>query len=148
MSEKRAPDSATDVIGVWTLTGMVREDAVTGELDAGAFSENPKGYLIYTPGGHMSAFTEHGEGRPALKPDHLSAPEADKARAMETVISYCGRYRVEEGAVVHIVDVSWDPAYHGQEHIRHAILEGDRLTLYRAPADGHAGWYIHWKRVE
>ncbi len=147
-SKSRPPIGPDDVVGVWALDGMVRQDAETGELDPTAFSANPIGYLIYTPGGHMSAFTEHGDGRSALKPDHVSAPDADKARAMETVISYCGRYRVQNGAVIHIVDVSWDPAYHGQEHVRHATLEDDRLTLYRAPADGHAGWYIHWRRVE
>jgi len=142
------PEGPEDVIGVWTLVGMERIDAETGALDATAFSAQPKGMLIYTPGGHMSAYTEHGSGRPALKPDHLTAPDADKARAIETVISYCGRYRVENGAVIHIVDLAWDAGYIGQEHVRHATLEGDRLTLYRAPADGHPGWNIHWQRAE
>ena len=146
--ESRPPQGPEDVVGAWTLVGMERIDFETGDLDPGAFSSSPRGMLIYTAGGHMWVHAEHGEGRPALIPDHVAAPKADKARATETMITYGGRYRVEDGAVVHVVDMSWDPGYVGQEHVRHATLAGDRLTLHRASADGHPGWNIHWRRIE
>ena len=42
------------ILGAWKLVSYTRADALTGETSR-PWGENPSGYLMYLPDGHMSA---------------------------------------------------------------------------------------------
>lgn len=86
------------IVGTWKLVSVVYEDAQTKERSP-VLGEHPKGYLIATPEGRWLALVT-ADGRPVPKTDE------DRAKALRTMISYSGRYRVEDGKVVTKVEVA------------------------------------------
>jgi hypothetical protein len=77
-------------------------------------------YQIATPDGRWLALVT-AENRPVPK------TEAERARALPTMISYSGRYRVEDGKVITKVDVAWNESWVGGEQVRYVRFEGDDL---------------------
>lgn len=85
-------------------------DAITGEVRH-PFGEAPSGLILYTTDGYMSAQLTPGPGA--------------------EYISYGGRFHVDElsATVRHEVLISTMPELLLQPQIRHAHVDGDRLTL-------------------
>ena len=76
------------IVGTWTLVSVVYEDTTTKERTP-VYGEHPKGIQIATPEGRWLALVT-AEGRPIPKTDE------EKVRALQTMIAYTGRYRVED----------------------------------------------------
>src|SRR5262249_13402368 len=55
--------------------------------------------------------------------------DAERATALRTMISYTGRYRLEQGKVVTKVEAAWNEAWVGTEQVRAYRFEGDLLHL-------------------
>lgn len=104
------------LIGAWRLL-TYEELSVDGSPPTHPLGDRPKGYIIYSADGFMSAFLS-------------STDEKSKAGA----IAYAGPYSVdEERQVVHQrADLALVPGWTGQTHSRKARLEGDRLILSTA----------------
>ena len=122
--ETPAPRSAVApaaVEGTWRLVSYEVEVKATGEMFP-PMGDAPSGYTIFTPEGRVW-FMLTGEGREA------GESEREKARLLETVIAYTGRYRIEGDTWITAVDVAWNPAWVGTEQRRQFKLEGDRLQV-------------------
>lgn len=106
------PVSAADLLGGWRLESwsFIYEDERPPEFPMGP---DAKGYILYTPGGQVSATIMRSERR----------GEADESFA------YAGLYGVADGTVFHSIEIATNPALIGIRSTRHICLEGDRLTL-------------------
>src|SRR5271155_5798015 len=83
---------AEKIIGTWKLVSVVYDDVKTHELTP-VLGQHPRGYQIATPEGRWLALVT-ADNRP------LPKTEAERARALQTMISYSGHYRVEDGKVI------------------------------------------------
>ena len=100
--------AAAGLLGGWRLESwsFLYEDGRPPEFPMGA---DAKGYILYTPGGQVSAT--------------IMRADADACFA------YAGRYEIADGTVFHSIELSTDPALVGLRSTRHIKLDGDRLTL-------------------
>ena len=113
------------IVGMWTLVSVVYEDQETKALTP-VLGEKPRGRQIATADGRWLALVT-AEGRPVPKTDE------QRARALQTMISYTGRYRVEDGRVITKVEAAWNEGWVGGEQIRFIRFEGDRLFIESPP---------------
>ena len=121
--------SKQDLVGAWRL-----ESWTVGYADRDDFSypygQDPQGLLVYSDDGWMSACIARN-GRPLFpdKVNYRKMPDADKGEAFSSYFHYAGRYRVQEGDVIHYVTHSLNPNFPGSEQLRHAELDGLTLVL-------------------
>jgi hypothetical protein len=96
------------LLGAWRLESwsLVHDD---GRPSAFPMGPDARGYILYTPGGQVSATIMRADG--------------------ERCFAYAGRYEVANDTVIHTIEVSTDPALVGVRSTRSIKLEGDRLTL-------------------
>ena len=121
-------DDAADrkaIVGTWTLVSVVYEDAVTKERTP-VLGEHPRGRQIATADGRWLALVT-AEGR------KVPTNDAERARALTSMIAYTGRYRVEGGKVITKVEAAWNEAWVGGEQTRFIRFEGDRLFIESPP---------------
>ncbi|HZQ73996.1 MAG TPA: lipocalin-like domain-containing protein [Burkholderiales bacterium] len=116
---------AERIVGTWKLVSVVYEDAQTKERTP-VLGAHPKGYQIATAGGRWLALVT-AEGRPVPKTDE------ERANALRTMISYSGRYRLEDGKVVTRVEAAWNEAWVGTEQVRAYRFDGNLLHLESPP---------------
>ena len=122
------PSLANDrekIVGVWKLVSVVYEDQTTKERTP-VLGERPRGSQIATADGRWLALVT-AENRVIPKND------AERARALQTMIAYTGRYRVEDGKVITKVEAAWNEAWVGGEQTRFIRFEGDRLFIESPP---------------
>jgi Lipocalin-like domain len=127
-----APVHAGDrenIIGSWKLVSVVYEDAATRERTP-VLGEHPRGYQIATPDGLWLALVT-ADNRPVPKTTE------ERARALQTMISYSGRYRVEDGKVITKVEAAWNEAWVGGEQVRFIRFEGEDLLHIESPPMPH-----------
>ena len=111
-----------------------------------------RGRLIYGADGRMSA-TLCAADRPPLSVPRLEAygkaPLAEKAAAFDAYLAYVGRYTVDGESVVHHVELASVPNIVGEQQRRHAVLEGDVLTLSYAVhgSRGTRSNILRWRRL-
>jgi hypothetical protein len=113
------------IVGVWKLVSVVYEDQATKDRTP-VLGEHPRGRQIATADGQWLAVVT-ADGRPIPKTD------AERARALQTMIAYTGRYRVEDGKVITKVEAAWNEAWVGGEQVRLVRFEGDRLFIESPP---------------
>jgi hypothetical protein len=116
-----SPTDAQKIVGSWNLVSVVYEDAQTKERTP-VLGEHPKGVQIATSSGRWLALVT-ADGR------RVPQSDAERAQALRTMISYTGRYRLEDGKVITKVEAAWNEAWVGTEQIRAYRFEGDRLYL-------------------
>ena len=123
MMSKSAQPVATDLIGAWRLESwaFIYEDGRAPEYPLG---NDAKGFILYTPDGHVSAMLARAIRQPLLTGD-----ASEKALAYDDSFAYAGRFEVRDGAVFHSIEVSTSPTLAGFTSTRNIQLEGDRLTL-------------------
>jgi Lipocalin-like domain len=104
------------VLGAWELVSFVARDVTTGE-DHHPLGTAPRGLIMYTPDGHMSAQLADSE--------------------MGGYVAYGGRFFVDEetSTLHHDVTVSMMPELLTQPQFRHASVDGDVLTLSATRTD-------------
>ena len=122
-------DDKDKIVGTWKLVSVVYEDVQTNEQTP-VLGEHPRGYQIATPEGRWLALVT-AENRLVPKNDQ------ERARALQTMISYSGRYRVEDGKVITKVEVAWNEAWVGGEQVRFIRFEGDDLLHIESPPMPH-----------
>ena len=119
------------VLGAWELVSFVARDVATG-ADRHPLGTAPRGLILYTCDGHMSA----------------QLAESD----MSGYIAYGGRFSVDEDTSIlhHDVTISMMPELLAQPQFRNAAVDGDFLTLSAARADDN-GVTTHsslvWRRA-
>lgn len=122
-----ASELRSQIVGGWTLESFLVYDTVT-EQTSQPFGRRPRGLIVYTDDGHMSA--------------HL-APEGTGS---EGHIAYSGTYSVQDHFVVyHDVMISTMPELLEQRQLRLASIDGDRLRL-SATTDDFVDSALVWRR--
>jgi hypothetical protein len=118
-------DDKSAIVGTWKLVSVVYEDQTTKERTP-VLGEHPRGRQIATADGRWLALVT-AENRP------VPTNDAERARALQTMISYTGRYRIEDGKVITKVEAAWNEAWVGGEQTRFIRFEGDRLFIESPP---------------
>ena len=119
------------VLGAWELVSFVARNETAGE-DRQPLGTAPRGLILYTSDGHMSA--------------QLAEPD------MSGYVAYGGRFFVDEdtSTLHHDVTVSMMPELLAQTQFRHARVDGDLLTLSATRTDDN-GVTTHssllWRRA-
>ena len=117
------------IVGSWKLVAVEYEDQTTKEKSP-VLGKNPRGYQIATPDGLWLALVT-AENRPIPKTDE------DRAKALQTMISYSGRYSVADGRVTTKVEVAWNEAWVGGDQVRFIRFEGKDLLFIESPPMPH-----------
>src|SRR5829696_8278737 len=125
LSSPAFADVKDQIVGTWKLVSVMYEDQQTKELTP-VLGQNPKGSQIATPEGRWLALVT-AEGRKVPQTDE------ERAQALRSMISYSGRYRVEDNKVITKVEISWNESWVGGEQVRFVRFEGDRLYIESPP---------------
>jgi hypothetical protein len=129
------------LLGTWRLISFQVD--VDG-ASVNQFGDNPRGYLVYTPDGHV--FVQYAaRDRPQPLGQSAHGPvllEAMRTNATLGFAGYCGTFEVRDGQVVHHREFGLIPSLDGRVETRPIVLDGDRLIL-RTPR----GQQIEWQRV-
>ena len=146
--------------GTWKLKSMVKRSP-SGQVSQ-PLSENPLGYITYTPEGFMHAILmKSGRNPIGLFPEELRDALSSKRIffsfryilaglkyliAITSCVSYCGTYEVKGDTVAHHVTASMVPDWIGADLSRQFLFGDGYLTLI---AKGHAGAVMElvWERV-
>jgi hypothetical protein len=117
------------LIGTWKLVSVKARD-LDGGGERDAWGPDPDGYISYGPDGRMMVInTQSGRARPKG-----AAPTPQEAAELfQGLLAYAGRYTVNGNEVTHHVDISWNEAWTGQDMVRIARFDGDRVHLSTRP---------------
>ena len=113
--------------GLWRLVSM--EQRYDDGRVVFPFGEDAQGYIYYAPDGFMSVAFQKAGRKPFETGGQWTASDAEKARAYDSVLTYCGRYTVEGDRVVHAIEMSLFPNWIGDRQVRHFELADDRLVI-------------------
>ncbi len=107
------------------------------------------GYLSYTPEGYVFVAMMRAARPRYATDDLLGGTSAERAGAAGSYVTYCGRYELREGRVVHHIELSLFPNWTGLDQERFVELDGDRLTITTSPLaiGGTTTNRLTWERV-
>jgi hypothetical protein len=116
------------LVDVWLLESY--REFSDGQPSITPFGEAPKGILIYTADGFVSAQLML-PNRPMVGSEAWDAESRELGEMAKGYIAYCGRYSVnpERREVVHRPMVALVPDLINHDQPRGLALTGDRLTL-------------------
>ena len=121
-----------DVVGTWKLVSASTTVA-SGERNDIPFGPNPKGFLMYTREGQMTAIISYSGRKPLSGADRIASPPDERAAAFATFFAYGGRYSVTGNKITHHVEVASVENWVNTDLVRIIKLEGDRMTLITPP---------------
>ncbi len=116
--------------GSWSLESYTETDVDTGEV-VYPMGENPKGLILYTTDGYMSAQLGNS-GRDRFESDDTYGGSASEySTAGRSYIAYSGPFHFNESTQLleHEMFVSFFPNWQGQRQVRVASIEGGKLHL-------------------
>jgi hypothetical protein len=117
-----------DLLGAWSLVSwsIHYPDGRTTQ----PFGSAPRGLIIYSPDGWMTAVLTRAPRSPFDSSDMRAVPIEERARAFDEYLSYTGRWRIEGDTVVHDVDLALNPQLMGTVQIRRPEWSDAGLTLH------------------
>lgn len=129
-------DLARRLVGSWHLQSWKLGFSDSDDRRS-VFGDKPRGVLVYTVDGWMSAAicSRDREPFPEVR-SHRELPDQLITEAYHSYFHYAGPYRVEGDVVLHEVCMSLNPNFPGTTQLRHASLEGDVLVLRGEEAQG------------
>jgi hypothetical protein len=83
------------LIGAWKLVSYV-EESVDGSANARPLGENPKGIIMYTPDGYMSAQLSKPDRSDFTSGDWFNGTVEDYKNEATSYIAYSGPFHVDE----------------------------------------------------
>ena len=134
-------------IGTWRLLSYEIRRA-DGEIKY-PWGQDPVGLLIYSGDGYMSVAMMSASRTRFVDKDVKKGTNEEKAAAVDTYVSYSGRYEVQGDTVIHHVEVCLFPNWVGNEQKRTFQFDGKRLTLSTPLPGGDIQRRAHlvWERV-
>lgn len=117
-----------DIVGQWRLMSF-REQAPDGTWND-ALGAGARGYISYSAAGHMQAMIGAAD-RPRLRGEWSSIPDRDRARCLDRMVAYAGRYTLGADRVLHHVEVCWIPNWEGRDLVRLASFPLPHQLLLR-----------------
>lgn len=113
----------SSILGAWKLRSFYMEAVDTKERSE-PFGPAPRGSLILHSDGRMAALLTPGKAP-------TSTSEADQAPAVQKLIAYSGRFRLESpDRLVTAVDVASFPHWIGTDQVRTYAFDGENLHLF------------------
>jgi hypothetical protein len=140
------------LIGAWKLVSYV-EKPVDGSTPFYPFGEDPKGIIMYTPDGFMSAQLCRPDRTPFASGDWFKGTPQEYEAEASTYIAYTGPFHVDEEqqTLTHSMFISLFPNWVGQTQPRVVRIEDGMLNLSTASPIMSAGKrvnsYLQWKRA-
>lgn len=121
------------LVGTWHLVSCVETDIETGTVFL-PMGEHPRGLILYTPDGYMSAQLSAPDRTHFANDDMYRGTPREYVAAGKSYLAYSGPYYVDEvrRTVTHEMAVSLFPNWTGQRQVRIARLEGETLHLATA----------------
>jgi hypothetical protein len=138
------------LIGSWRLRHWV---AIADDgSESFPMGDAPEGLLAYSADGTMVALMAQANRARIASEDVTGGPEAERAEAFASFISYGGPYSVEDDVVSHHVEMSQFPNWVGTVQRRRWQLADDdhRLTISSPPVTVGGATRIQrltWERV-
>ena len=136
------------LVGTWAL--VAARSTSDNSVDEAPFGESPRGVLVYTADSRVVALISYS-GRDHLSGDRISAPAHERAEAFASFFAYAGRYDVQDGRVVHHVEIASVENWVGTDLVRVLQLDGPTLRL-RTPPVSVGGQTrvteLDWTRLE
>jgi hypothetical protein len=118
---------ARTLVGSWELVHWQISYPATGRV-AEPFGQDARGLIVYAPDGYMSVLM-HRAARLPGRAWGAALSECEQAQGFTSYIHYAGRWRIEQGEVVHDVQHALHPDLVGTQQRRRVALRGDQLTL-------------------
>jgi hypothetical protein len=144
-----ARGAAVGIVGTWRLVAATQRMADGTERPDPNVGAGARGYIIYTPTGHVCAMLGN-----SARPRWAAGDRPTEAEAMaitENMVAYCGTYTIDVagGFVLHHVELDLSPNRSGTDRKRFFTITGDRLVLRPAPPlpEGVRDWTVTWQRV-
>jgi hypothetical protein len=140
------------LVGAWRLVSCIETDIETGEVFL-PMGERPRGFILYTPDGYMSAQLSSPDRRRFAGGDMYRGAPDEYVAAGVSYLAYSGRYYVNEArrTIEHEMEVSHFPNWEGQRQVRVPRLDGDTLVLATESPTLFAGSLktarITWRRA-
>jgi Lipocalin-like domain len=129
-------------------------EPVDGSAPFHPLGERPKGIIMYTPDGYMSAqLMRPDRRRPFASGDWFDGTEEEYREEASTYIAYSGPFHVneEKRTLTHSMFVSLFPNWTGQTQPRVVKIEGDKLFLSTESPMKSGGRivmsYLQWQRA-
>jgi hypothetical protein len=118
------------LVGAWRLVSCVETDITTGEVFL-PMGDHPRGFILYTPDGYMSAQLSSPDRRRFAGDDMYRGAPEEYAAAGVSYLAYSGPYYVDEArrTIEHEMAVSLFPNWQGQRQVRVPRLDGETLVL-------------------
>jgi hypothetical protein len=140
-------DSATSVVGNWTLTAA--DDLKADGTRVPAYGANPVGLLFFGADGRYSVQIFRSDRVPFASGDKRRGTAAEYEAATLGMSSHFGRYAVDAaaGTITFKIEAASFPNWNGTEQKRPFTLSGDELE-WRVPATPSGTIPISaWRRV-
>ena len=118
-------------VGTWRLVSSIDRNA-NGEV-RDSFGKKPHGLITYTSDGRMMAIVAFDGRKPLSVNDPIASPEAERAEAFATFVSYAGTYTVEGHNVIHHVEIAWLQNRVGTTQVREFTFRDDGRLVLRTP---------------
>jgi hypothetical protein len=143
---KQSVTGASDLDLRQALLGTWRLVSVQSEVDGTvvkSIGDNPLGYLVYTPDGHVFVQMAARERRELFGPSEHGPVllETTQTDAQLGYRGYSGTFEVRDGQVIHHIEFHVVLRNYGHVEARSVLLEGDRLIL------GFRNQQLQWQRV-
>ena len=141
------------LIGAWKLVSYV-EQPVDGSAGFHPLGEQPKGIIMYTPDGYMSAQLSKPDRPNFASGDWFAGTPEDYIQEASSYIAYSGPFHVDEAnkTLTHSMFVSLFPNWTGQSQPRAVRIEGDVLHLGSVSPIQSSGKEVMsrltWRRAE
>jgi len=113
----------------------------TWRLIRRAEGDNPQGYLVYTPDGHVCVQYVIRAERNWPGPEILEMPITQALVALG-FFAYCGTFEIRDGQAIHHREFGVFPSMTGNIETRSVMLDGERLIL-GVPG----GAQLEWQRI-
>jgi hypothetical protein len=124
------------LIGTWRVIGFQVD--VDGTV-VKPLGDNPRGYLVYTPDGHVLVQIATRAQRIWPPTPDLPKLPLPKRLAEQGFFIYCGTFEVRDSQVIHHTEFGVNPSLDGAVQPRSVVLDSDRLIL-RSPGNEQAEW--------
>jgi hypothetical protein len=124
--------TSNPLIGTWRLISWENR-SLDGQKISYPLGKDAVGYIMYNEDGYMFVAIMRPNRVRFAAGDLLGGSTEEKTQAVDTYVSYCGRYEFNGDTVIHHVDLSLFPNWVGVEQERLVELREDQLTLSTHP---------------
>jgi hypothetical protein len=135
-------------IGTWRLVSA--EVRITDGQISYPWGQDALGYLMYNKDGYMMVAIMSGNRPNFASSDFSGGSIEEKAAAIDTYLSYGGKYEVKRDRVIHHIEVSSYPNWTGLDQERIFEFVGDRLELQSLPIlfrGKQQTAHLFWQRI-